>query len=79
MDMDGDKGQGHTKSTYGIDVFAISRKRRMELGRSMIRYEVVDEKGNRIALCNSMRLAESYQRANPGSKIIERKGIIKGL
>ena len=51
----------------------------MELDRSMIRYEVVDEKGNRIALCNSIRLAESYQRANPGSKIIERKGIIEGL
>ena len=35
MDMDGDKGQRHTKGTYGIDVFAISRKRRMELDRMM--------------------------------------------
>ena len=48
----------------------------MELDRTMIRYEVVDEKGNRIALCNSMRLAESYQRSNPGSRIVERKGVI---
>ena len=39
----------------------------------MKQYEVVDEKGNRIALCNSIKLAESYHKSEPGSKIIERE------
>jgi len=43
----------------------------------IVRYEVVDSKGNRIALCNSTRLAESYKKANPGSKIILKKGVDK--
>ena len=41
----------------------------------IVRYEVVDAEGNRIALCNSRQLAESYQKITPGSKIIEKKGV----
>jgi hypothetical protein len=41
----------------------------------LVRYEVVDAEGNRIALCNSQRLAESYQKINPNSKIILKKGV----
>ena len=41
----------------------------------IIRYEVVDAEGKRIALCNSKRLAESYQNTNPGSKIVVKKGL----
>ena len=41
----------------------------------LIRYEVVDEEGKRIALCNSRQLAESYQRTVPNSKIILKKGV----
>jgi hypothetical protein len=41
----------------------------------IVRYEVVDEEGKRIALCNSQRLAESYQQINPNSKIILKKGV----
>jgi len=41
----------------------------------LVRYEVVDTEGKRIALCNSKRLAESYQRTNPNSKIILKKGL----
>ena len=44
---------------------------------SMIRYEVVDKDGKRVALCNSKRLAESYKKITPESKIIIVKGIIK--
>ena len=43
----------------------------------IVRYEVVDAEGKRIALCNSMRLAESYRRINPNSKIILKKGVDK--
>ena len=43
----------------------------------IVRYEVVDAEGKRIALCNSMRLAESYQKSNPNSKIILKKGVDK--
>ena len=39
----------------------------------MTRYEVISKDGQRIALCNSLRLAESYQAESPGSKIVERK------
>lgn len=38
----------------------------------MKQYEVVDADGKRIALCNSKKLAESYHKSEPGSKIIER-------
>jgi hypothetical protein len=37
----------------------------------MIRYEVLDAQGKRVALCNSKQLAESYQSTTPGSKIID--------
>jgi hypothetical protein len=40
----------------------------------VIRYEVVDEQGNRVALCNSRELAEGYCNTTPGSKIIEIRG-----
>jgi len=43
----------------------------------MVRYEVVDAEGRRIALCNSRQLAESYQRINPKSQIILKKGVDK--
>ena len=43
----------------------------------IIRYEVVDKDGKRIALCNSKRLAESYHKENPQSKIILKKGVDK--
>jgi len=43
----------------------------------IVRYEVVDQEGKRIALCNSRQLAESYQRENPKSKIILKKGVDK--
>ena len=42
----------------------------------MIRYEVVDKDDKRIALCNSKRLAESYKKITPNSKIIIVKGVI---
>jgi hypothetical protein len=41
----------------------------------IVRYEVVDKRGNRIALCNSRQLAESYQRTEPGSEIVIKKGV----
>jgi hypothetical protein len=41
----------------------------------IVRYEVVDQEGKRIALCNSRQLAESYQRTSPGSKIKIKKGV----
>jgi hypothetical protein len=40
----------------------------------MIRYEVIDAEGKRVALCNSKQLAESYQNTTPGSKIILIRG-----
>jgi len=40
----------------------------------MIRYEVVDTQGKRVALCNSKQLAESYCNTTPGSKIIQIRG-----
>jgi len=40
----------------------------------MIRYEVVDTQGKRVALCNSKQLAESYHITTPGSKIIQIRG-----
>ena len=40
----------------------------------IVRYEVVDAEGKRVALCNSKQLAESYQSTTPGSKIIEIRG-----
>jgi len=40
----------------------------------MIRYEVLDAQGKRIALCNSKKLEESYQSTTPGSKIVEIRG-----
>lgn len=43
----------------------------------IVRYEVVDAEGKRIALCNSKRLAESYQKSNPNSKIVLKKGVDK--
>jgi hypothetical protein len=42
----------------------------------MIRYEVVDKDDKRVALCNSKRLAESYKKTTPNSKIIIVKGVI---
>jgi len=44
----------------------------------MTRYEVVSKDGKRIALCNSKQLAESYQKTEPGSIIVIRKGVIDG-
>ena len=41
----------------------------------MIQYEVLDGEGNRIALCNSRQLAESYASTTEGSKIVEKKGL----
>ena len=40
----------------------------------MVRYEVLDSQGKRVALCNSKQLAESYQSTSPGSKIIQIRG-----
>jgi len=45
----------------------------------MVRYEVVDQQGNRIALCNSQRLAESYLSVNPNSRIVLKKGVDTNL
>jgi hypothetical protein len=45
----------------------------------MIRYEVVDKDGKRVALCNSKRLAESYKKITPNSKIIIVKGVINEI
>lgn len=42
----------------------------------IVRYEVVSKDGKRIALCNSKQLAESYQKTEPGSVIVVRKGVL---
>ena len=40
----------------------------------LIRYEVLDAQGKRVALCNSRQLAESYLNTTPSSKIVEIRG-----
>ena len=40
----------------------------------MIRYEVLDRHGDRVALCNDVHLAKSYQARSQGSTIREVHG-----
>ena len=44
---------------------------------TIVRYEVLDSKGNRVALCNSKRLAESYAKDDKTYVIVERYGVLE--
>lgn len=42
---------------------------------TIVRYEVQDAQGNRIALCNSLTLAESYAADDESYVIVEKLGV----